>query len=90
MKNVASLFALAAGLLTVSGCGWFGGDKKVEDTSAEHKSVAVNDVAAEAVTTVASAEGVEQSATEEQKIEEAPVATAEAPATMPMNEEKAA
>ena len=82
------MFTLVAGLLTVSGCGFFGGDKKAEDTAAESKSIAANE--AEATTVVASAEGVEQSATEVQKVEEAVVETAQASATMPMNEEKAA
>ena len=84
MKNVAYMFALAASLLTVSGFLGCGSDKKADDLG-EHRPMAAN----EATAVVASAEVAEQTATE-QKVEEAPVATAEAAATMPMNEEKAA
>lgn len=90
MKNVAYLLALSAGMLTLSGCDWFGCGKKSDDMAAE-KAMAANEATPSEATNVASAEGMEQSATE-QKIEEAPVATAEADTTMPMNpvEEKAA
>ncbi len=88
VKNVAYMFALAASLLTVSGFMGCGNDKRADD-SAEHKSMAANEVTTEASTVVASAEVAEQTATE-QKVEEASVATAEAATTMPMNEEKAA
>lgn len=97
VKNVTYLFALAAGLLTVSGCcGWFCGDKKNDQAvAAESKPLAENEAAteaAEAVTPVASAEGaVEQVATEETKVATETVAAAEAPASaMPMNEVAAA
>ena len=102
VKNVTYLFALAAGLLTVSGCsGWFCGDKKNNQAvAAESKPLAENEVATEATaveasteatTPVASAEGaVEQVATEE-KVATETVAAAEAPASaMPMNEVAAA
>ena len=86
MKNVAYMFALAAGLLTMSGCNYnfFGGAKKEASAPAPTKPLAEN-AAEEATTVVASAEvaidaAVEAAATEQTE------STVVAEAAMPMNE----
>ena len=87
MKNVAYMFALAAGLLTMSGCDYnfFGGAKKEASAPTETKPLAEN-AAEEATTVVASAEVAIDAAVEAAATEQATESTVVAEATMPMNE----
>jgi hypothetical protein len=86
VKNVAYVLALAAGVLTLSGCcDWFCKKPAKTEQAAESKALAENDVAApatEEATPVAPTENVEAATT-------APVeenATVAQAAAMPMND----
>jgi len=93
VKNVAYVFALAAGLLTMSGCyDRFCSSKKAESAPAQAKPLAENEVATEAVTAEAAAEATVVASTEgaveaaEAVVEEKAESTVVASAAMPMNE----
>lgn len=87
MKNVAYMFAVAAGLLTMSGCDYnfFGSAKKKASAPAQTKPLAEN-AAEEASTVVASAEVAIDPVVEAAATEQATESTLVAEATMPMNE----
>ena len=85
MKNVAYVIALAAGVMTLSGCcDWFCKKPAAAEKATESKALAENDAAAPATEEVTpAAENVEAATTA--PVEEATKTVAEA-AAMPMND----